>query len=896
MLKSNIFTFLFISFMYNLCIGQNLVVDPSFEEMVPRTNNDTWTTLRSKNDSSFIGMRGLRTKRKPKKLNDEEFQYRYLSPRTGYQMFGANLFSNNGQKRFCGSRDFFRGSLKSPLVKDAKYRISMYARFGGNDVPMTEIGVLLSSDSLSKDDLCSQEIQYLSLKAETKYISKYNEWQKIEAFYTAKGGESFLHIGGFLGANLEAISEAKSKYDQSFYFFDDVELLKVTEDEFVKGKNGDQYELKEYNKILFDDDTETLDDEYSKYVMNIAEYLLENPAIDVEIFGHSDNAGSDRFNQNLSSRRVSVVEKELVNNGVLSERIRVYSNGSIENIANKDIEEEPKLNRKVDVKLKYKDEMKAVHLEALYDFAKLYGYVRYFFPEDLNTHLDWNNFAAFGVQQIRMSKNKSDCIKTIEKLFSNISNTILVLEEPNVARKLRKLSEYKFWQHLGLQDGGNAAYESKLVNSRDKEEWLFEEEPDGSFIEEIGKSGVFYAIPLKLELSSSIDKNKIEKFNTLIEKHLILEQDEFVANTIIVWNVVQHFYPYLDYLELDWESTLSPSLAEAVRLENTKDFDQFIKKLVVRIKDGNATVYHKTESVISGKMRLPFMMTNLNDRIEVIESGNKKILRGDVIEKIDGEDAFVKFKSDTVLISGSSQWKVRKGLLFLGADQKNTVAEIEVERSGDTIKSQIVRDWGRYPNSKSVEDPKGGVYIINLKNIRFIRSIGSGLVKLKNPKAIVFDVRGCIGGDFTKMLPYLMSVQDTVNNCFQTPQIVNPNQNNLTFKKEGWELQPKEGLKNSVECYFLIDETVIGASESFISFVKHYKLGTVIGSPTAGANGSKNWIELLGGYKFTWTGMYVTDLDNNCYHYKGIVPDILMYPTTYKEDEVLNKSLELIAN
>ena len=53
----------------------------------------------------------------------------------------------------------------------------------------------------------------------------------------------------------------------------------------------------------------------------VAQALVDHPKINVSIEGHTDNQGSDRYNQDLSERRAASVRRYLISQGVESARM-----------------------------------------------------------------------------------------------------------------------------------------------------------------------------------------------------------------------------------------------------------------------------------------------------------------------------------------------------------------------------------------------------------------------------------------------------------------------------------------------------------------------------------------------------------------------------------------------
>jgi C-terminal processing protease CtpA/Prc len=113
----------------------------------------------------------------------------------------------------------------------------------------------------------------------------------------------------------------------------------------------------------------------------------------------------------------------------------------------------------------------------------------------------------------------------------------------------------------------------------------------------------------------------------------------------------------------------------------------------------------------------------------------------------------------------------------------------------------------------------------------------------------------------------------------------------------GWSLEPaKPHLKAKI--IFLTAGGAVSYAESYMSFIKQYKLGTIVGQPTAGANGNVTTFTLPGGYTIRFTGMNVKQQDGSQLQGIGIQPDIYVKETikgvSEGRDEFLEKALELI--
>lgn len=83
----------------------------------------------------------------------------------------------------------------------------------------------------------------------------------------------------------------------------------------------------------------------------LVKMLVENPSIEIELAGHTDNVGSAEKNLILSEQRVEKVKSYLVEKGVEASRITGKGYGGSMPIADNSVEATRKLNRRVEFKI-----------------------------------------------------------------------------------------------------------------------------------------------------------------------------------------------------------------------------------------------------------------------------------------------------------------------------------------------------------------------------------------------------------------------------------------------------------------------------------------------------------------------------------------------------------------
>ncbi len=103
--------------------------------------------------------------------------------------------------------------------------------------------------------------------------------------------------------------------------------------------------------IFFDYDSYELKSESFTELDRLYQLLVNNPSVEIEITGHTDNQGSDAYNKRLSGQRAEAVRQYLIQKSISSSRISSSGAGSTSPIATNDTEEGRALNRRIEVRI-----------------------------------------------------------------------------------------------------------------------------------------------------------------------------------------------------------------------------------------------------------------------------------------------------------------------------------------------------------------------------------------------------------------------------------------------------------------------------------------------------------------------------------------------------------------
>lgn len=369
-----------------------------------------------------------------------------------------------------------------------------------------------------------------------------------------------------------------------------------------------------------------------------------------------------------------------------------------------------------------------------------------------------------------------------------------------------------------------------------------------------------------------------------------------LADVIIAWNVFQHFYPYFDVVEADWDAVLTKSLERALADRTDEDLLRTLSWLVARLDDGHGGVYHALQQKLG---RPPFKVEWIEDRLVVLASGDPAFQRGDVILALDGRTARALIEEEEQYLSGSPQWKRYRSAAQFGLGPAGSEVVAKVRRGRETLEVPFTRAVGApaaaLPARAPIDTLEDGVLYVDLSRAPWA-DINARIKDLAAATGVVFDLRGYPNGNH-QVLTHLLREPDRDSAWMKVPLVVLPDREGWIFDETGWNLPTAEPHIGG-RVVFLTDGRAISYAESFLSFVEHYKLGEIVGEPTAGANGNVNPFTLPGGYNVAWTGMKVVKHDGSQHHTIGIRPTVPCRRTAAGiaagRDEQLEKALEIV--
>lgn len=445
-------------------------------------------------------------------------------------------------------------------------------------------------------------------------------------------------------------------------------------------------------------------------------------------------------------------------------------------------------------------------------------------------------------------------------------------------------------------------YNQKQHKFREKK--LFSEEPEDIFTSDIG-CGITLSFPLKLYGTRNhtwpqIFPASLYHLNKDINCVPTTPDSLSVrlANCIITWNVFQHFYPYWDEVPTDWTKELDMALLRSFSDHTTADHIVTLEKMTATLHDGHINLnYPQKPHYVP-----PFKWEWVENQLIITDlfSRSTPLSIGDTVTEIDGVPAEAYFREVESRISGGTNGYIRyrsqtKSLLrnendtiHLKVNNNHFPVVCDMNLFANGMKSTLRKETRTYYH------PEEGIIYLNLDQLS-MDTIRKLMPQLQAAKAIICDLRGYPYGN-DELLCHFMNGNDTTKGWMKIPQFIYPDHRVSGYEDYQWGFRAKKPYLGG-KVVFITDGRAISYAESYMGYVEGYRLGPIVGQPTAGTNGNVAGFRLHGGISMNFTGMKVVKHDGSQHHGIGILPTVPMTKTVQGvvsgRDEFLEKALEI---
>lgn len=374
------------------------------------------------------------------------------------------------------------------------------------------------------------------------------------------------------------------------------------------------------------------------------------------------------------------------------------------------------------------------------------------------------------------------------------------------------------------------------------------------------------------------------------------------------WNIIQYFFPYRHLIDQNWDSVLTKYIPKFASANTDLTYILTVLELIGETKDSHARIRSNVEELAGfyGGNIIPLKLRFIEDKLVVVGHIDQKyslkypVIVGDVITKINGVSIQNIVKEKIKYFPGSnyrtqlrdlSREILRTNDSALIIEYQNDMGLHEIKARTYPLNQVAFQDSIQPPAWRRIDNSIG--YIFPQKIER--QQVKNIINELTDTKGIIIDFR---------CYPSEMLLFEFCNYLMPAPtEFVKFSIGSLLTPGEFYFKQPLKAGRHNPEFYkgkviILIDEWTQSSAEYHAQALKMIPDATLLGSPTAGADGNVSQIPMPGGLRVTMTGIGVYYPDGGETQRIGIVPDVIVKPTIkgirQDIDEPLEAAIDMI--
>lgn len=297
------------------------------------------------------------------------------SPHFGDNMMGIKTYGKGGTDTFW--HEYLSVKLDTALEPGEKYYAEFYiSRAVKSDRASNNIGLYFSDTAIVTRDRMPLFFTP-QVNAEDVVKSRWNLWKKISGVFEVDTKRNYLLIGNFYNDNVTATDDFPEGEGGAYYYIDDVLVRRATPEEQLSPKPKesispkpkrvmkkaeilttkeiklDSIDYKVGNtvaleNIFFEFDKAALLPSSMPELKKLIDVMTDYPYLKIEISGHTDNVGTDAYNEKLSQARAKSVVDYLVSKDVDPNRLSYKGYGSKKPVATNETDEGRSINRRVE--------------------------------------------------------------------------------------------------------------------------------------------------------------------------------------------------------------------------------------------------------------------------------------------------------------------------------------------------------------------------------------------------------------------------------------------------------------------------------------------------------------------------------------------------------------------
>lgn len=374
-----------------------------------------------------------------------------------------------------------------------------------------------------------------------------------------------------------------------------------------------------------------------------------------------------------------------------------------------------------------------------------------------------------------------------------------------------------------------------------------------------------------------------------------------LGNVILIWNHLQHFFPYFEQAKVDWKQQFYDAIEKSFEDKTEQDHKNTLKLLLTPLQDSHIRV--NPSETFYPPIRWEWVKEQLV--ITHVLDSTLAVSVGDIVARVNEQTAVDFWKDNLHKTPGATttrkNYRAIEESLAGSADSKLSLEVKNANGNQQTFEVLTNIEEGLFEEKTATpflpfKDYSNGVYYVNLSQINW-SDLQNRLSLLENAKGIVFDLRGYPRWQTMNIVSHFITDSIATIQTFK-PLVLRPDQENIEWQQEDrTAIHPKAPLL-SAKKIFITNGKAISYAETFLHLVAFYQLADIVGEQTAGTTGHADVTQLLGGISVPWTGMKVLNPDGSPFHGIGIQPTHSVEKTVQGirsgKDELLGKALELL--
>jgi len=551
--------------------------------------------------------------------------------------------------------------------------------------------------------------------------------------------------------------------------------------------------------------------------------------------------------------------------------------------------------------------------------SRLYGYARYFYPNPNLKDFNWLRFLMYAVPETMEAKDNAELRKTFQELFTPLVPEMTFSKTAQEKKGTNAFSEEgktMYVREICIPSG--YFYDSTIgqIKHMPYSEGL--PYPDKIYSFKLTE-GLYINYPIALAKLSETKKKYLKELIKKTKKIEWNNKNYFssptyrLANALISFNYVTHFYPYFeeDSLSTYWDTACAEHLKKIAACTHYPEYLLCAYELMSQLHDSHVSVMNRVKYIKLASHYQPYYLpwnfttSFIENRMIVTWSGIDSLKRGDEIIGVNNTpiDQFIakklKYISASTPASALLKFKNEEAFKTFSKDSVITLSTRSLE--GAFKKVNIIPDSqngaAADQSAKFITNLGEGIYKINpCIDAANYKEFSDQFTEFKEAKGIVIDMRGyprdCIYSILSNLIDTTLHV-----GRIETPIYYFPNQQNrklvinhgasdwaiypATQEQKGrWEsafteeeVQKLVKAQLNVPIVFITNAECMSKGETVMEMVKRQKVGKIVGEPTCGTNGNaiSFFLNTVG---YVMTSQHFVNGDGTQHHGIGVLPDV----------------------